>query len=101
MATHAQTQRKRRGYRLTTPAVYNPPLKPAWIRIDRAPDYAGVSRSTIYEWLATGKIINKHIKLNPASQRTIRLINFESLCAFIEKLPAVEAAEVQANRATA
>jgi hypothetical protein len=106
MQSNALGRRKRKGHRLSTPTAFPQPLKPAWIRVDNAPHFFAVSRSTLYLWLdehgslepKSGKIWNKHVKLTPRSQRTIRLINFDSLCKFIEALPAAEAPVVHANR---
>ncbi len=100
-AKNTQGRRKRRGYRIATPAEFGQPLKPAWIRADQAPDYFGVSRSTLYVWLDSGRIVTKAVKVKPASQRTIRLINFESLSKFVDELPATEAAAIEPNKAAA
>jgi len=83
-------KRHKRGYRLSTPANHVRPVRPPWIRVDEAPSFVGISRATLYVWLETGKIHNKHVALTPGSKRTIRLINFDSLNQFIDALPSVE-----------
>ena len=89
MPTNPQ-KRRRRGYRLPTPKEQARPVRPTWIRVDEAPDFVGISRATLYVWLETGKIESKHISVRPGSSRTIRLINFDSLNAYINALPSVE-----------
>lgn len=90
------TKRKQRGKRIATPTAFSQPLRPYWIRPDQAEEYFGVSRSTLYVWLESGRIVNKNVKVRPESQRTIRLIEFASLSKFIEDLPAAERATTAA-----
>jgi hypothetical protein len=60
-------------------------LKPEWLRIPAAMRVSGFSRNQIFEGVVTGKIRSKHLK-SPGAKKGIRLINYDSLMAFIESL---------------
>lgn len=60
-------------------------LKPVWLRIPAAARVSGLSRTHIFEAIATDKIRSKHIK-RPGAQKGIRLVHYESLLAYIESL---------------
>ena len=44
----------------------------------------GVGRSSIYELISSGKIRSRVLKRRRDATRGIRLLSFDSLCAFIE-----------------
>jgi hypothetical protein len=46
---------------------------------------SALSRQKIFEGIKTGEIYSKHIK-RPGAQKGIRIIHFESLMAYIERL---------------
>jgi hypothetical protein len=60
-------------------------IDPVFIRPADGPRY-GVCRSTIYNWLADGVLKSKVIR-RPGSKRGVRLIEVESLRAYIESCP--------------
>jgi hypothetical protein len=62
-------------------------LKPEWLRIPAASRVSGLSRQQIFAGIANGTIRSKHLK-RPGALKGIRLINFDSLMAFIESLEA-------------
>jgi len=60
------------------------PLKPEWIRVPEAVRVSGISRSSLYELIASGKIksfSNRH----RGAVRGIRLISYDSLMAYLER----------------
>jgi hypothetical protein len=58
-------------------------LKPVWLRVPAASRVSGLSRSRIFLGVTKGTIKSKHLK-GPGKERGIRLINFDSLLAFVE-----------------
>ena len=59
------------------------PLRPQWLRIPDACAVSGIGRSLLYRHLASGRI--KSVCLRERNKvRGIRLVNAESLFAFIE-----------------
>jgi len=59
------------------------PIQPEWLRIPDATRVSGVGRSTLYELLGSGSV--KSVLLRKRGcQRGIRLINADSLRAYIE-----------------
>lgn len=58
-------------------------LKPEWLRIPESVKVSGIGRSLLYERLATGEIKSAVVKKRGAV-RGIRLVNYDSLMAFIE-----------------
>ncbi len=46
---------------------------------------SALSRQQIFEGIKSGKLYSKHLK-KPEARKGIRLINFESLMAYIERL---------------
>jgi hypothetical protein len=58
-------------------------MKPVWLRVPAASRVSGLSRSRIFVEIVKGKILSKHLK-EPGKQRGIRLVNYDSLLAFIE-----------------
>jgi Helix-turn-helix domain len=57
--------------------------KPEWIRVPSAIRIFGLGRSVIYELIAEGKIKSASLRKRNA-QRGTRLINRDSLAAFID-----------------
>ena len=57
--------------------------KPEWLRIDDAVRLFGPCRSTLYELIGEGKIKSVSLRKRGAV-KGIRLINYDSLAAFIE-----------------
>lgn len=58
-------------------------LKPVWLRVPAAARVSGLSRSRIFVEIVKGNIVSRHLK-EPGKQRGIRLVNYDSLLAFIE-----------------
>ena len=68
----------------TTNSKRNAPfIKPEWIRVPEAVKVSGLSRSSIYELIASGKIKSFSNRAR-GSQRGIRLISYDSLLGFLE-----------------
>lgn len=65
----------------------NQSLKPEWLRVPEAVRLFGPCRSTIYEWIADQKIKSTCVRKRGAV-RGIRLISYDSLAAFMERLAA-------------
>ena len=59
-------------------------LNPRWLRIPAAVKYSGLSRSRLYELLSEGRIRFICVKSQKWAQRGVRLINRESIDAFME-----------------
>lgn len=62
----------------------NNSLKPEWLRVPEAVRTFGTCRSTLYEWIAEGKIKSMCLRKRGA-QRGIRLISFDSLADYCER----------------
>jgi hypothetical protein len=62
-------------------------LKPQWLRIPAAMRVSALSRNQIFKGIVTGQIRSKHLR-SPGAKKGVRLINFDSLMAFIESLDA-------------
>jgi len=60
-----------------------PYIKPEWVRVPEAVKVSGLSRSSIYELIASGKIKSFSNRAR-GSQRGIRLISYDSLLGFLE-----------------
>jgi len=60
-------------------------LKPEWLRIPAAMRVSALSRNQIFQAIALGQIRSKHLK-QPGAKKGIRLVNFDSLMAYIEAL---------------
>lgn len=58
-------------------------LRPEWVRIGAAVKLFGLSRSKLYE-LITGKRIKSFTLRERNKIKGIRLINYDSLCQFLE-----------------
>ena len=58
--------------------------KPEWLRIPDATRLFGIGRSSLYELITAGKVRSVCLKQRNAL-RGIRLINYDSLKAFIEE----------------
>lgn len=57
--------------------------KPEWLRIPEATKLFGISRSKLYEHISAGHI--RSISLRKRGQvKGTRLIDYDSLCAFLE-----------------
>jgi hypothetical protein len=65
-------------------AASNLPLKPEWIRVPEAVRVSGISRSSLYELIAAGKI-KSFSNRQRGAVRGIRLISYDSLMAYLEK----------------
>lgn len=61
----------------------NPSLKPEWIRVPAAVRVSGISRSSLYELIASGKI-KSFSNRQRGAVRGIRLISYDSLMAYLE-----------------
>jgi hypothetical protein len=59
-------------------------LNPRWLRIPAAVKYSGLSRSKLYEVLSEGRIRSICVKSQKGSQRGVRVIDRESIDAFME-----------------
>ena len=59
-------------------------LNPRWLRIPAAVKYSGLSRSRLYELLSEGRIRSICVKSQKWAQRGVRLIDRESIDAFME-----------------
>jgi hypothetical protein len=60
-----------------------PPLKPEWVRVPEAIRVSGLSRSSIYELIAAGKI-KSFSNRQRGAVRGIRLISYDGLMAYLE-----------------
>ena len=60
-------------------------LTPKWLRIPAAMRVFGLSRNQIFAGIASGEIRSKHLK-QPGAKIGIRLISYESLDAYVERL---------------
>jgi len=58
-------------------------IKPEWVRIPEAVKVSGLSRSSLYELIGSGKIKSFSNRAR-GSQRGIRLISYDSLLGFLE-----------------
>ncbi len=58
-------------------------LKPEWIRVPEAVRVSGMSRSSLYELIASGKIKSFSNRQRGAI-RGIRLISYDSLMGYLE-----------------
>jgi len=68
----------------TTNSKRNAPfIKPEWIRVPEAVKVSGLSRSSIYELIASSKIKSFSNRAR-GSQRGSRLISYDSLLGFLE-----------------
>lgn len=61
----------------------NNTVQAVWLRVPQAVNLTGISRSKIYELLASGAIRSASLR-NPGQRHATRLIERESLLAFIE-----------------
>lgn len=59
------------------------PLKPEWVRIPDATSIFGIGRSRLYVLIEEGKIRSSVIR-DRGKIRGIRLLNYDSLAAFVE-----------------
>ena len=72
-------------------------LNPRWLRIPVAVKYSGLSRSRPYELLSEGRIRSICVKSQKWAQRGVRLIDSESIDAFMEdQASAFEPRQMQA-----
>jgi len=58
-------------------------IKPEWVRVPEAVKVSGLSRSSIYELIGSGKIKSFSNRAR-GNQRGIRLISYDSLLGFLE-----------------
>ncbi len=58
-------------------------MKPAWLRIPVASRISGLSRTHLFNAIAREEIRSVHVK-QPGNEKGIRLINFDSLLAYVE-----------------
>jgi hypothetical protein len=61
-----------------------PYIKPEWVRVPEAVNVSGLSRSSIYELIGSGKIKSFSNRAR-GSQRGIRLISYDSLIDYLER----------------
>lgn len=64
-----------------SPAAH--PVQPVWIRVPQAVQLTNLSRSKLYELLAAKRIRSASLR-DPGQKQATRLIDRESLLAFIE-----------------
>ena len=64
-------------------AAVTPPLKPEWVRVPEAIRVSGLSRSSLYELIASGKI-KSFSNRQRGAMRGIRLISYDGLMAYLE-----------------
>ena len=64
-------------------ATATPPIKPEWIRVPEAVRLSGISRSSIYELIAAGKI-KSFSNRQRGAVRGIRLISYDGLMGYLE-----------------
>jgi Helix-turn-helix domain len=75
----------------------SPPLRPEWLRVEDAVRVFGISRSKLYQLFNERKI--KTFCLRQRNKlKGVRLINFDSLHAFMESEAAAQEAEHQVNK---
>jgi hypothetical protein len=60
-----------------------PPVKPEWLRLPDAVRVSGIGRSTLYMLIESGEVRSASIRKRNRT-RGIRLVNADSLYAFIE-----------------
>jgi hypothetical protein len=60
-------------------------IQPVWLRVPGASRVSALSRQQIFEGIATGKILSKHLK-RPGAQKGVRLINYASLMSYVDSL---------------
>jgi hypothetical protein len=58
-------------------------LNPRWLRIPAAVKYSGLSRSRLYELLSEGRIKSVCVKSHRGAERGVRLLDRESVDAFM------------------
>jgi hypothetical protein len=58
-------------------------LNPRWLRIPAAVKYSGLSRSKLYELLSEGRIKSICVKSHRGAERGVRLLDRESVDAFM------------------
>jgi hypothetical protein len=63
---------------------FNNNLKPEWLRVPEAVRLFGLCRSSLYELITAGTIKSTALRKRGAV-RGIRLINYDSLAAFVEQ----------------
>jgi Helix-turn-helix domain len=63
---------------------FNNNTKPEWLRVPEAVRLFGLCRSSLYELIAAGTIKSTALRKRGAL-RGIRLINYDSLAAFVEQ----------------
>jgi hypothetical protein len=61
-------------------------LTPQWLRVPASMRVSALSRNQIFAGIASGEIRSKHLR-KPGAKIGVRLINFESLMAYVESLP--------------
>ena len=61
----------------------SPPTRPEWLRIEAAVKLFGISRSTLYK-LITERRIKSFCLRERNKVKGIRLLSYDSLCAFLE-----------------
>ena len=65
--------------------------KPEWLRVPDAVRLFGICRSSLYELISSGSVKSTALRKRGAV-RGIRLINFDSLAAYIENAASKEGA---------
>jgi len=69
--------------------------RPEWLRVDKAASLYGLSRSLLYELIADGSIKSANIRRRNALKGR-RLVNADSLAAFVESHVEKRGSEVAA-----
>jgi hypothetical protein len=64
-------------------ATSTPPIKPEWVRVPEAIRLSGISRSSLYKLIASGKI-KSFSNRQRGAVRGIRLISYDGLMAYLE-----------------
>lgn len=69
--------------KVTTNSKFQNHIKPEWIRVPDAVQLSGLSRSKIYELIASGAI-KSFSQRQRGAQRGVRLISYDSVIDYLE-----------------
>ena len=69
--------------KVTTNSKFQKHIKPEWIRVPDAVQLSGLSRSKVYELIASGAI-KSFSQRQRGAQRGVRLISYDSVTDYLE-----------------
>jgi hypothetical protein len=72
-------------------------IPPRWLRIPQAIGYSGIGERTLEKLISSGQVVSAHVLL-PGNTRGVRLIDRQSLDAFIESAISNPPADLVMNR---